>query len=343
MARRFNNTLKWKNQRWFKLLDPYFKLSWEYINAMCDVSGVWNINCLDLIDDLRLPTALNLPEFVKACNRDWDAVTGQEFENERIILIKDRDIWITTFMVEQYLGKDKLINPSENLTRSAMKELSYHGKLAQAIRKGWLPLTYPYEALLKGLKTPLEGVQEREREKEREINREIIHLFFPDDGKKGKKREMSSEENGGSAKPPLKGIMGGVGAEQSGAAAEIPVMTPKEFLEFEELMLADEKFMDQLLMATGKIEKDPTGKEQLIKLEVSEIKKWITVFHVHIAAEEDLRKDAKKYKRHFKNWLMKAFQNGLPLSQQNGKPSNGSLPNGMIPPTIAEKDLKKYK
>lgn len=323
MARRFNETSKWKNERWFRLLPPLYKLAWEYISAQCDISGVWQINCLDMKDDLGFEQVIDLDDFIRSCNRDWDKVSGLSIECERLIQFDERFLWMTPFMVEQYLGKKDRVNPDDPLTRSAMKKLSNHSKLAHAIRRGWIPLTDPYEGVLRGLPTPLEGVKEREREKEREINTDIVSAFFPEEGRKHKKVSPAAPDDGEPSIPALRPVRGG-SSDDLPAPEEQPMMTAKEFLEYERKMVDDKLFIEPIMMSKG------------IKDEGT-LRRWIVEFHIQITGDEKLRKSYKEYKLHFKNWLNLMWPKGLPEAQQQSKTTKGQVIPQHTPESLKEK------
>ena len=40
----------WKEERWFRILEPNLKLVWFYLKDRCDWAGVWPIRILDLLD-----------------------------------------------------------------------------------------------------------------------------------------------------------------------------------------------------------------------------------------------------------------------------------------------------
>lgn len=42
MVKRFTDTLKWTNNKWFRNLPPAYKLFWLYLCDMCDNAGIWH-------------------------------------------------------------------------------------------------------------------------------------------------------------------------------------------------------------------------------------------------------------------------------------------------------------
>ena len=146
MAKRFSNNHRF-NERWYRMLDPYHKLLWEYIQGKCDISGVWEINMLDLIDDLRLPGGIDFDSFILSVNTDYDRLTGDKITSERLIRLSNNSLWITTFIKEQYESKEETVSPYNLFAKSALIKLSQHGKLGHALFKNFIPLDIPFEAL----------------------------------------------------------------------------------------------------------------------------------------------------------------------------------------------------
>jgi cell division protein FtsL len=199
MGRRFTDTSKWKNQRWYRLLPAYYKLSWEYINGLCDISGLWEINWPDLLDDLKIPAPHRLTDFIEACNRDYDMTSGEEFVHERIIRINDNFLWITTYMMDQYKSEENTINPANNYVKAAIQKLCHFGRFFEAFERGFLPLPTPFEPPSNPLPRGSEGIIGYRiivnRIEEKEIERwyrEHVNLIL-EDSKKTKKNKVEKK------------------------------------------------------------------------------------------------------------------------------------------------------
>lgn len=144
MAKRFTDTNIWKSQKWFKRLSPIHKLFWKYLTDSCDHAGVWKIDYLAITDDLGIDDFL-LTDFVTACNKDFEKLTGKPIEKTRVLVIKDSAIWLTGFMQFQYENKMLLINPKVAVVRSALEILKGFGMLQEGLDKGYIRLTEPFD------------------------------------------------------------------------------------------------------------------------------------------------------------------------------------------------------
>lgn len=149
MAKRFCDTDIWKNQRWFRKLTPEHKLAFCYIKDECNHAGIWKIDCSDLIEDLGIPS-FNIQEFIDAVNTEFDKISGEKVNKERIRVI-NTSLWITGFIQYQYEGKDSLVNPDASPVRTALIILEGLGTLSEGIQKGYIKLTKP---LQEGWRTP---------------------------------------------------------------------------------------------------------------------------------------------------------------------------------------------
>lgn len=105
MAKRFTDTDIWKKQRWFRKLNPIYKLAFCYIKDMCNHAGLWNIECSDLVDDLGLD-CFDITDFIDSVNVEFDKATGQKIMKERLLKVSDNLLLITGFIQFQYQGKD---------------------------------------------------------------------------------------------------------------------------------------------------------------------------------------------------------------------------------------------
>lgn len=169
MAKRFTDTDIWKNQRWFRKLKPDYKLAFCYIKDSCHHSGLWKIDCSDLIDDLGLDE-FDFEKFVDFINTDFDKITGKVVKKDRIRIVKNY-LWITGFIQFQYEGKDKKVNYYAAPVRTALLFLSSVDILNEALSKGYITLT-----------KPLEEGWERPKDKEKDIN--ILKVKNSENGNK---------------------------------------------------------------------------------------------------------------------------------------------------------------
>lgn len=152
MAKRFSETNIWKTQRWFKKLSPHYKLAFFYIKDQCDHAGIWNIDCADLIEDLGIDT-FDLSDFVDKCNIEYDKLSGAKSYKERLRILNKGYLWVTGFIQFQYKGKEGLVNPSAKPVITAFQILSGNNLLEEALNKGYITLTEPFDM---GLITPKE-------------------------------------------------------------------------------------------------------------------------------------------------------------------------------------------
>jgi hypothetical protein len=119
MAKRFGDTEIWKRQRWFRKLNPIYKLAFCYIKDQCDHAGIWNIDCSDLIEDLGIDS-FDLSDFVKLINTEYDKITGSTTNKDRIIIVHGNMLWITGFIQFQYESKEKIVPATANAVKSAL-------------------------------------------------------------------------------------------------------------------------------------------------------------------------------------------------------------------------------
>jgi hypothetical protein len=133
MAKRFTDTTIWKNQKWFKKLDPIHKLAWKYLTDVCDHAGIWKIDIGELTDDLGLEE-FSLQDFMDQCNTDYDKKTGKKISRKRILLVKEEFLWLTGFIKFQYEGKSRKVDGTSKVANSAIEILNGFGLLQKAIQ-----------------------------------------------------------------------------------------------------------------------------------------------------------------------------------------------------------------
>lgn len=165
MAKRFTDSNRWKKQAWLKQLDPYYKLAWVYISDECDHAGIWKIDVVDLKEYTGIPD-FNLTEFIEACNKDYDKLTGEEITRERLKIVDDKYLWITGFMTFQYGGKNEQL-PKNNIVLSAIENLESLSLLNKAISKGFIN---PSERLSEHLQKGSARVKDKDKVKDKGSN-----------------------------------------------------------------------------------------------------------------------------------------------------------------------------
>lgn len=134
MAKRFTDTTIWKNQKWFKKLDPIHKLAWKYLTDVCDHAGIWKIDMGELTDDLGLEE-FSLDDFMNQCNTDYDKKTGKKILRKRILFVKDEYLWLTGFIKFQYEGKSRRVDGTSKVANSAIEILNGFGLLQKAVQE----------------------------------------------------------------------------------------------------------------------------------------------------------------------------------------------------------------
>lgn len=326
MGKKLTDANKWKSERWFRHLPPYYKLAWEYIHGVCDTDGTWPINCLDLVDDLKIPDDFDLLDFVKVCNKDFENLTGKIIERQRIMLIGHDYLWLTGYIqLQQESSELKVIKADSNFARSALMKLASKGALWEGLRRGFIALSNPLQAPSNPLPSPCEGALYIVVDKE--IDKEIIGTMYSRElgdskgGKGGKKggKVLSLVGDQPSGVPP--------GNQPSGLPAPTPPppMTAEKFKEFEETMIHEEIFIHPVMASSG-IRTD------------KELRLWIQTFHAHIVGNEEIKKDYSLYRKHFKNWIKTQDCSVMPKAI-NGK---GKLAGGQPIPTVTQDQLKQY-
>lgn len=168
MALRFTQTSIWKDERWFKNLTSDYKLVWFFLKDVCDHSGVWKIDCLDLMEYTSLKD-FNISNFLSEVNVDYDVITGKKIVKERILLIQKKYLWITHFVHFQYRKKDFTVNPLIPTSYSAIELLDNYGILNEGLIKGYLTLSQPY---FKGM------LRAKDKDKVKEYNGDIKGKFL---------------------------------------------------------------------------------------------------------------------------------------------------------------------
>lgn len=165
MPKRFTDTELWKNQRWFRKLSPIYKLVFCYIKDQCNHAGVWKIDCSDLLDDLGVES-IDIHDFVLKVNIEYDKITGNKINKNRLEIVKETSLWVTGFIQFQYQGKNGKVDFKAAPIRTALLVLEGLGTLDEGLRKGYIVLTEP---LPEGWQTP----KDKEKDKERNTNNKL--------------------------------------------------------------------------------------------------------------------------------------------------------------------------
>lgn len=134
----FTDSDIWKKQRWFKRLPKDYKLAFFYIKDMCDVIGIWKIDCVDLMEDTGIDD-FDLKDFINSCNTDEDKISGKKKKKERFKMISENELWLTGFVQFQYENKDtKVVSETHVIARSALNKLKARGLYSEAIKHKYL-------------------------------------------------------------------------------------------------------------------------------------------------------------------------------------------------------------
>lgn len=326
MGKKLTNAGKWKNERWFRLLPAYYKLALDYIEGVCDVDGTWQINVMDLIDDLKIPAPFDFDDFVVSVNTDYDKFSGQPFVCERIRRINKESLWLTYYCNLQMESSDnKTLNPRGHFVWNAFKKLAGKGILGEGLIRGWLPLGIPINTLLTSFYTPCTGVLyiDIDVDRDRIILKGIENSdFWPKPGKKTPKEETPGKKTTPVPEPE---------GEFTGKPPDAPSaeMTLEDFTAFENKLVADKIFIEPL-MSVKKI------------MTEADLRLWLKTFHVHIAGNEKTRKNFIQYKNHFKNWIInQTTSDGPPAPVNNG--TYRKVTNGVTVPAVSQADKDKYQ
>lgn len=144
MAKRFTDTEIWKKQRWFKQLSPFHKLAFMYIKDSCNHAGIWKIDIFELLDDTGLES-LDIHDFIKSVNIDYDCFTGEKTERDRLIIIENKYLWLTGYIQYHWQKKNLAINPEIPAVKTALELLDGLHILDIALQKSYVTLTKPLQ------------------------------------------------------------------------------------------------------------------------------------------------------------------------------------------------------
>ncbi len=142
MAKRYTDNDIWKKQRWFRKLSAEYKLAFFYIKDQCDYSGIWKIDCSDLVDDLGIEL-FDIKDFIKKCNRDFDKINGKETTKERVKMIGNSELWITGVLQFQCGNAEGKVPINVISVKSALKKMKGFGVYPEVVDKGYVTLSEP--------------------------------------------------------------------------------------------------------------------------------------------------------------------------------------------------------
>lgn len=134
MDKRYTDTKIWE-YRWFKKLSPEYKLAYLYIKDKCDHAGIWEIDVVDMIDNIGIDS-FDIDDFVEKVNTDFNRVTGEKVNKERLI-IQDNDLVITGFLMFQYATKNGTVSNNHMIGRHAIDILRSKGLLEMFIERNY--------------------------------------------------------------------------------------------------------------------------------------------------------------------------------------------------------------
>jgi hypothetical protein len=134
-------------QTWWIELDPKWKNVWRYLSDKCDTSGIWKIDMVKMARDIGYDR-IDLAEFIEAVNRDYDPITGEPVQKERVRRV-DGKLWLTGFIVFQYGTEAGEVSASVPAVKGAINRLSREGLYQTAIDCEYFTVTASSEGLLR--------------------------------------------------------------------------------------------------------------------------------------------------------------------------------------------------
>lgn len=137
MAKRFTDNEIWKKQRWFKKLSPTDKLVFFYIKDQCTHWGIWNIDCIELMEDTGLEN-FDLNSFIESVNTEYDKITGSKINKKRLILLPNNLLWITGFLQFQWENKAGLLNLNAGAVKHGLQSLYSMKLLEMCVNEGFI-------------------------------------------------------------------------------------------------------------------------------------------------------------------------------------------------------------
>lgn len=146
MAKRFTDSEIWKRQRWFKKLTPDHKLVFFYIKDQCTHWGMWNIDCIDLMEDTGVENFI-LENFIDSVNTEYDKITGKKINKKRILLMPDNVLLITGFLQFQWENKAGILNLNAPAVKHGMQAIIANDLIDMYLSEGFITLDKSFEGL----------------------------------------------------------------------------------------------------------------------------------------------------------------------------------------------------
>lgn len=143
--KRFIDTSIWTQNKWFRKLDPKYKLLWIYLFCNCDNVGVWEEDC-------------EQASWVIGHNYTKEEI--DEVFKDRIIWFSEKKLWIIDFCVFQYgeLIEDNIKNKPHQSYISLLKKHNL-----------WIDYTKTIDSLSYRLK---DKDKEKDKDKDKEEDKE---------------------------------------------------------------------------------------------------------------------------------------------------------------------------
>jgi len=182
MAKRYVDT-NLPNKRWFRKLEPEFKVLWFYVTLLCDHAGILDLD-------------LDIVKIKIGCKTKFTDENIQEAFGNRIIKIGD-DKWYLTGFIDFQQGERKVREgTNSNIYNSIINRLKHEGLwqgfmdgLAQPLTKGYSNSNSNSKELYSEDKGSKKKKQERKLALKR--NREQFELLWSEYPKKRGKKPSS--------------------------------------------------------------------------------------------------------------------------------------------------------
>jgi len=172
MARRFTDSEIW-SQEWFRRLSRDYKLAFFYIKDRCDIAGIWPVSKHNIERDTGVED-FNILKFLEALNSDFNAVTGDKIDRNRVIWVSETEICITNFIQFQNENKKtRKIKPAGLYAKTALEILAGRNLLNDFLDKGYITLSEPFLRVSQG-----SGVRTRIKEEKEIVKRKNKKFKF---------------------------------------------------------------------------------------------------------------------------------------------------------------------
>lgn len=162
MAKRFTDSDIWKKQRWFKKLSPNEKLAFYYIKDQCTHWGMWNIDCIELMEDTGIED-FDLNVFIQSVNSEYDKITGKRINKKRLILLPDNRLWITGYLQFQWENKGGLLTLTAPAVRHGIHAILSSDLLNLSIDEGFIRVDEGFIRVDEGLTEIEQGLSKKQQ------------------------------------------------------------------------------------------------------------------------------------------------------------------------------------